>query len=449
MSDYLIITSSGGGGHKVAGDAILQKKLQKHKGASAKELDVMRSSCCYGSWLGRKCTDAWDKAQAEGDVDKQYRLFKFQAVSEAFFFIGTFFTVFNQLIRGEKLPEKVICTQPFHLFAITSAVRLANVICFKQERKIKRVELYYTDLPTEKAKHFQQSLKRLHWISKKGFELIRVHAPEPISKTMSPAEFWEKHTSLQPHQVKVENMPVGNMFKDPGSLPLPGAKTELEIQRLTQTEQVQMQKLHPDQKGSFKIESADQVGLVMLGSVPEKQAILHYVDEMIAASKECKVDNEGHNVYLFVACGSHAFNGKVPDKKCGAYPMLNENCLYNQVCTKILEANLPARVKIVPFIGQPVARIFGRSNISLTRSGGITSGEILALKSRDGDNKRVLIHSSLTKIPEGSEEEKSNALLERIPLWENGNADYLTCHKDVKAKIVNPQLAKNEFIRLF
>lgn len=440
MADYLIITSSGGGGHKIAADSLQQKKIQKSPANNVVQLDVMRSGCSYGSRIGKNCTDSWDKAQQKGDIQKQLQLVRFQPIAEALFCIGTFFTVLHRLLTAEKLPKSVICTQPLHLLAITEAVRAANLIRFREKRKISKVHVYLTDLPTSKAEHFFGALRRLSYMSKRNFDMIRVHAPEPICPAgQSAQDFWKKQAHLRPDQVKIESMPVSAPFKEPAALPLPGNATKLDIKLFSKDEQAEMKKLQLSSR--FQIAAQDKVGLVMLGSVPEKTAILNYVEGIAAAAKERRFVQKSPHHYVFVACGSKEQNG-------GEGGLKNDS-LYREVCKKIQEAELPPKVKIIPFVGQPVAPIFGRSDLSITRSGGMTSAEILALKNRAGDNKRVLIHSSLKQTPEGSQEDICKALMDQIPLWENGNAEYLVQSPHVAARVVNPKLAQEEFKAFF
>merc|ERR1719188_1165938 len=54
------------------------------------------------------------------------------------------------------------------------------------------------------------------------------------------------------------------------------------------------------------------------------------------------------------------------------------------------------RARIVPFTRQPVLQLEGRADTTLTRSSGITCGELLALAKR-GDERRVLLH---IEVPE-------------------------------------------------
>ena len=60
----------------------------------------MRSGCSYGETIGKKCTDMWDDAQQQGNVAKQRELIKLQPVAEAFFFLGTFFTLLNRTSKA-------------------------------------------------------------------------------------------------------------------------------------------------------------------------------------------------------------------------------------------------------------------------------------------------------------------------------------------------------------
>ena len=156
----LIITSSGGGGHIAASNS-LKSSLEDRKYKNIKVIDTMRSGCSYGEYLGKYSTDLWDNAQKLGDTRTQERLVGSQGVAEAFFFLGAFFTIYCTLMTSNKLPKRVVCTQPLHLKAITSAVRLANWQRGSADRKITRIDLYLTDLPRAKAVHFLKALERL------------------------------------------------------------------------------------------------------------------------------------------------------------------------------------------------------------------------------------------------------------------------------------------------
>lgn len=436
MINSLIITSSGGSGHRQVSTAIHEKL--ENTPLKIKEIDVMRSGCSFGKIIGKKCTDFWDEAQKKGDILTQVHLVKLQPIAEALFFLSTFFTIARALLKPLRLPEQVICTQPLNLFAITSAVRFANWYR-KGKGKIQYVDLYITDLPTKKAVHFLKSLKRLNAVSKKCFKLIRLHTPQVFSSNgISTEEFWQMHTSLQSKQIVECDFPLSKAYTPEciHLLPMPASNATIDIQLFTDNEHEKMRNLCPDMqiadKISFNILPRDHVGILMLGSCPEQQAVLNYVHAMIAASKK-SVSFERPSYYFFVGCGGQS-NGK--------------NSLYSRVCRAIIAAKLNSRIKIIPFIGQPVASFFARSDMSITRSGGSTSGELIALKKRKNENKKIFIHSLQNRLSNIQDRKKTRKeLLEKIPLWENGNAKYLCLNYG--AEIINPTLAEEEFQSFF
>ena len=332
----------------------------------------------------------------------------------------------------------MICTQPLHFFAIILAVRLANFIRYKDNKQIQRIDLYLTDLPTNKAIHFTGGLRRLHMLSQRCFEMIRLHTPKPVEPDAD--AFWKKEAHLEPHQIKYGSLPLSEPFKKPDLLPLPGIAVEIKIQTYSDSERDAIARLTQSQSaesiGSFKIRENDKVGLVMLGSVPDKSAVLDYVDEIIHASiQNPPLDEENAPIfYFFVSCGKPENGGQN---------------LFRKVFEKIGESNLNSRIKIIPFSSQPVAPFFARSDLTITRSGGMTSAEIKALKDREKDNKRILIHSPVKASPTGTKEEIQETLLNGIPLWEEGNAQYLVEYNKVNAEIVTPALAQQELSKFF
>lgn len=118
----------------------------------------------------------------------------------------------NQLLKLDSLPKRVICTQPLHFFAIILAVRLANFIRYKDNKQIQRIDLYLTDLPTNKAIHFTGGLRRLHMLSQRCFEMIRLHTPKPVEPDAD--AFWKKEAHLEPHQIKYGSLPLSEPFKN-------------------------------------------------------------------------------------------------------------------------------------------------------------------------------------------------------------------------------------------
>lgn len=87
--------------------------------------------------------------------------------------------------------------------------------------------------------------------------------------------------------------------------------------------------------------------------------------------------------------------------------------------------NYPVNPSIIPMGIQDdtvIAPLFYRSNATLTRSGGLTSMELLAT----GKGK-IWIHA---------EDDQVQGFFDGMPIWEKGNAEYLMNH--LSAKIITP-----------
>ncbi|MBN2479222.1 MAG: hypothetical protein JXA94_03255, partial [Parachlamydiales bacterium] len=103
----------------------------------------------------------------------------------------------------------------------------------------------------------------------------------------------------------------------------------------------------------------------------------------------------------------------------------NENDLFNFIYESIKNnINYPQNLKIIPMSFQDdttIAPLFFRSDATITRSGGSTILELLAVA-----NGKVLIHS---------EGKLKQNLIKGMPYWEVGNALYLKKFKN--SELVN------------
>lgn len=143
----------------------------------------------------------------------------------------------------------------------------------------------------------------------------------------------------------------------------------------------------------------------MLGSCPAQKATLKYVQLILEALKE-RV-NEGFFYQVFVFCNDHK-----PGK----------NSLLKQVHDLILSSKeFPSNLTIIPLSFQDdnvIAPLFFRSDATFTRSGGLTSMELMAVA-----KGQICIHS----------EAKDPSKLDLgMPQWEFGNASYLREKKGAK-----------------
>jgi len=95
-------------------------------------------------------------------------------------------------------------------------------------------------------------------------------------------------------------------------------------------------------------------------------------------------------------------------------------------------------VRFIPFTAQSAEMIMGRSDVTITRSGGMTCGELLALASR-GDKRRVYIHVEVVSEPrdtESREDQTDNVLDGGLVPWEAGNARFVM--KALGARLITP-----------
>jgi hypothetical protein len=117
-----------------------------------------------------------------------------------------------------------------------------------------------------------------------------------------------------------------------------------------------------------------------------------------------------------------------------------QHSLQNKIAQMLLNTkDYPSTLTILPLPYQEdtiVAPLFHRSDLTLTRSGGITAMELLTTCS-----KTILIHKGVPPkwLPNFLKELPT--VKEGMPPWERGNARYLEVKKG--AKIVTPETFKS------
>jgi hypothetical protein len=137
------------------------------------------------------------------------------------------------------------------------------------------------------------------------------------------------------------------------------------------------------EKCTINIKQEDKVSFLMLGSVPTTESVIDWLHTVAATHK---AENPGHH-YFFMYCGLVGS------------PLLS---LVNEEVQKLKEqGKLSPNFSVVPFTNQDdpeIALLMARSDVSVTRSGGMTSMELLHLHNADipkRANKQVLIHSEV------------------------------------------------------
>eukprot|EP00930_Biecheleria_cincta_P004969 TRINITY_DN105896_c0_g1_i1.p1 TRINITY_DN105896_c0_g1~~TRINITY_DN105896_c0_g1_i1.p1 ORF type:complete len:796 (-),score=102.99 TRINITY_DN105896_c0_g1_i1:48-2435(-) len=453
----LIITSGGGGGHLAASNNLAQKILrsrgmsvdaprhvnktgQTHRwwhlswwrSASVappppppvETIDIMQSECTnllgsYGVPMGGWIKEQWNGAQRKGNIGKLKSLSKKQKWFQVFF-AKQCHNFMHGVISGRSLPHlgpprSIIMTQPSMLEQVTGAVEALGM----SGRASLAVHVYLTDLPFSPM--FFNPIKELAQLQPQKARHVVLHTVAPARGGVTALA---ERSGLPPSQIVVEPfMPIAGAFTD-GSLPRPRTSVNLTLKAQLPEEE----EFLGGSERAFHVNADDMVVLVMLGSQPTEKAMHNYLER----AKQIRQHHVG-TCWVFLGCGKASE---------GAYQNL-----YVALARKALAFNKKAEssggfLRLLPFTGQPVQHLLGRADVTVTRSGGMTAGELLALAAR-GDRKRFLIHldapRGLTAAPAEEEARAAweDAALERsmVP-WEVENARHLI--QTIHAVLVMP-----------
>lgn len=471
----LYLYSSGGGGHKTAKEAEMERDLvefmehvktdmiDSEKGVLAVETEMseeelmkgrrlitderLKDSAKFIDWckqmgivkdvdvlhdylgkVGKWATDQWDTAQASGDVIKQEQLATKQWLSDLFFGPIIFFSTLRSLIQFK--PKKIVSTQAQATPSILLAIKLYNLFYKPEAEADVRLALYMTDLPTEYAIHFFDSLKRVTEMGGKG--LIDLYVPELDSGTD-----WETLCGLPAHQVKelnVKDLPVRREFlkaideyrpdlENPSINLKVSDSTELALLNEVLSHQSKTAVVMGDQKQkgaqelTYRMDKQDKGTFIMLGSQPTRSAIEGYVQEYLQLARE----NPQTVYHVF------PFAGKYEKEK---------ECFYKQLSESLQkEPNWPSNLHIVPLSFQTPKQLVSLAMgcDTVTRSGGATAMELLVMNE---------IYKKFPNLPKReryihAQQVEGRDLVRSIALWERGN--FFTLEKKVGAKVIDPK----------
>lgn len=414
--NLLVITSSGGGGHLQAAKAKVYEATVRYPQKKIVQRDLLLD--WIGHFFGRFFVHLYDTAMKNGHVHVQERLVKCQRILDLFFWPWIFLKAFTDIMKHEI--DEVIDTQPLGTSAIIKALRLASFF----NKKPLVLEKIITELPTEKVTHFFKPIKRL---SEKDRTLIRIISAKPLEGQQTAEIFWQKQCNLSEKKISYHQLPLRPSFHrflnldlntDPLNIPIKlNRETELDLVMET-IEKGSIEAEKSSLEIHLTIHPEENVFTLMLGSQPAERATLKYVENFIKITQNSlEMTKKNH---LFVFCGNHQDKSK---------------SLLKRIHSLVLETdNYPKNLTIIPMPFQDdsvIAPLFTRSNATFTRSGGLTSLELMSVA-----KGQIWIHAEINKNIRQFRKKHSESVITGMLSWEQGNAFYLQCVKG--AKIISP-----------
>ncbi|MDN3507377.1 MAG: hypothetical protein P0S94_00485 [Simkaniaceae bacterium] len=395
----LLLTSTGGSGHLKAGEA---KKAQLRREDPDRDIQVKEvNTDLFGCIVGPFLISLWNRAQKQGHTHLLEIYSQLERGHELVSFIPVFCRLFARLQR--KNYSRIIDVQPNYTLAIVKAIRFYNFLY----RKNLYLERHFIELPTEKATDYFRPIRRLRKRDRKLVEL-NVSLPPFVREGQSDKEFWHKHAKLPLEQIKRHPPLLRPAFENCKinvdepldliiSVPNP-------IERLHIMQTIGRGFVPFKEKGEgigITLSPEEKVATMMLGSQPARKATLQYINHFIELAFLSK-----EPITLFVFCANQN-NEDMP--------------LIEKICKQVMKnPDHPANLTIIPMPYQSdeiVAPLYARSDVTITRSGGTTSTELIALA-----RGKIWIHS---ERPLKKDPEVPLFKIWGMPRWEEGNANYL------------------------
>ncbi len=415
----LILTLTAGGGHIQAAKAKYIETKAAHSDAVIIERDILFD--WIWKYFGLFAKHLWGDAQARGNIFLLVCLAFALKLADYLFWTPFFFSAVKTCLKYDI--DEIIDTQPLGTSAIIKALRFIKWRTGKQIA----YEKVITDLPTEEAKHFFGGIKSL---SPKDKPFIKVLTTRPIlNKGETEEQFWKKNCNLPVSSILYAPLPLRPAFfqysDDDEKRPL-SDELVLDIS-ITSPEDLHLtyktlsygslEAKRSKNHISIPIATEDKVALMMLGANPSPAAILSYTSHFIHILQNRKYTFRKDLFFIF----------------CSSQVSIKPN-LRKQILSLIQKAkNYPHGLTIIPISHQNdhvVAPLLHRSNATLTRSGGLTSMELLSVS-----HGKIWIH----KEPPPQSIPKFlpfKTFREGMPPWERGNARYLEIRKG--ARIITP-----------
>lgn len=419
MSDnILLITSSGGGGLLQSAIAIEQEEKLINPQVNIYKKDLLME--WTGPMIGKFGRFFYNWTHRSGNVFFTNCFVNLNMYANRLFYPTVFFSALYNLFKHDI--DKVIDNQPMNASAVIKAIRLYN-FCTKKNVIMEKV---FVDLPTREYRQLMKSVKNL---SKNDKKLLKIVTIEPLlDGEQSNEKYWQKHCRISESQVEYKKFVIRQSFKKYQSVPLSDKEMEITIKFSSIEEKDFIKRCFV--KGPIKVKEIggvfiftinpkDKLFTILLGTQPSSKAVYQYVKAFIDRINES--NNKKQNYYLFVFADRF---------------LQTKETMFHKIfqLTNSLE-NYPKNLSIVPMSFQSdevIAPLFHRSNLTITRSGGHTIMELMAVS--NGVN---WIHSE-TKKQNAKEIPSYKQLLKGIPAWEAGNARYL--HDFYRGDIICPDI---------
>ncbi len=505
----IFLGSKGGAGHNSAREALLKRYLnekgltyseyEQHHRDNIKVLDMLEDildvvKLPFVGKAGQFGIRMWNTAQQSGNVRHQEWVASAQYLGEMVMFPVVYRYIKKMLNSFDSEPELFVSTQGFCTPAIVKAIHAVN-----QARGWSlKLDVWMTDMPTPYAKHFFYPLKK----TKVSGEIVCLHTVKPILEANhTAAAFWKRHIGSVP-VIHEEQFPIRHAFLKQESL----LNQEVRLMLKTHDDLGVTEHQAIDGRGiifsglsvetkeevqgsenelKFLIRKQDRVSVLLLGSQPSRKAALTYLNtiKQITKAKEksyraaykkyCsdlelyQQDIASHlkpvpppRIFFFLYAGA-------PETiKAGS---LQKNVLLREISENLQD--LPENLNVVAFTYQndtELAPLMARADLTITRSGGLTSMELLHLNNKerrttlihteDGDatqkktfttRRRGMLHKILQRVgwarTKNHNEKGGDVFANEYEQylsdyyfigWEGGNATYLI--KEIEAKIVQP-----------
>lgn len=472
---YLILTSSGGGGHVNAAQA--RKSELNALGIPDAQIDIIDLMGLYQGvgasnagkpWVptysffdldpvfsGKSNTAQWDEAQREGTeeaVRKLEGLVELQPFAEKLQASDVERNLSKYLEENDV--QAVYNTQALSTPAICQAVVKYNEA---HEKTPLSITTTVTDLITHRAEHFLSSLQKLTPAQQKVLTMEIATAPM-TDPGETETQFLDRYGI--PEGLFVPKAKLGRLDEEvyraettAGKYTLPVKKEVLELPKPEDKDKIVIKANKSNDDAEFKYLSTqlgrntaadatvdveikkspnDKLITITMGS-QGSNTVLEYMDSFKEQLLHNPPAGKG-DIYLCIAAGKSGSGSLYEKVKSHAAAIMDE-----------LPPEVRSRVKILPLAfqdGKHMASLLNNSDVLITRSGGMSAMEAVQTHGRN-PNRQVFVHSEAKlkypdNFPKHSFDATYEALMQGTVKWEGGNAEYLL--REIGASLGSPEL---------